>query len=157
MYPEDRYETTATFGIHLDGAVVSVGTIMVSPYPGSGDEQAWRIRGMATEAPFRSRGFGGQILEALLSHAGERGGTRVWCNARVDAVPFYERFGFETRGEVFLTAGERPHVLMHVDRQQSWVPIHQVANGFERAENLADLHSAAFHKGADGVRLTGDQ
>ncbi|MBK5267589.1 MAG: GNAT family N-acetyltransferase [Acidimicrobiia bacterium] len=118
-YPEERFETTATYGIEVDGVLVSVGTIMRSPYPGSGDEPAWRIRGMATEPPFRSRGFGGQILEALLCHARDGGGGRVWCNARVDAVPFYERFGFATRGDVFLTAGDRPHVLMYLDRQQS--------------------------------------
>lgn len=118
-YPEEQFETTATYGIELDGALVSVGTIMLSSYPGSGDEQAWRVRGMATEPLFRSRGFGGQVLEALLSHARVRGGGRVWCNARVDAVPFYERFGFATGGDVFLTAGDRPHVFMYLDRQQS--------------------------------------
>ena len=118
-YPEERFDTTATYGIELDGALVSVGTIMLSPYPASGDEQGWRIRGMATEPSFRSRGFGGRILEALLAHARDGGGGPVWCNARVDAIPFYERFGFATRGEVFLTAGERPHVLMRFDPQQS--------------------------------------
>lgn len=117
-YPEEGFETTATYGVHMDGTLVSIGTIMLSPYPGSA-EQAWRIRGMATEVPFRSRGFGGLILEALLSYAAERGGGRVWCNARVEAIRFYERFGFVTRGDVFLTAGDRPHVLMDVDRQQS--------------------------------------
>lgn len=115
VYPEDQLETTATYGIYDAGRLVSVGTIMLSPHPDLQEGSAWRIRGMATEPGHRSRGLGTEILEALLAHATDRGGDRVWCNARVQARPFYERHGFVTRGDVFLTAGDRPHYLMDLD------------------------------------------
>jgi len=39
-----------------------------------------------------------------------RGGGLLWCNARVPAVAFYERAGFEVRGEPW----DEPHIGPHV-------------------------------------------
>ncbi len=112
VYAEDGAATTATYGCFVDDELVSVGTIMEADYPLAPAVGDWRIRGMATADGYRSRGCGQSILEALLRHAKTAGGRRVWCNARSDAVAFYERAGFVRRGDVFLTAGERPHFLM---------------------------------------------
>lgn len=111
-YAEDSVETTATFGCREDGSIVSVGTVMMGAHPRDPQVGDWRIRGMATDDGYRNRGFGQLILDELLGHAGKHGGRRVWCNARVDAALFYERSGFVRRGDLFLTAGDRPHYLM---------------------------------------------
>jgi predicted GNAT family N-acyltransferase len=36
----------------------------------------------------------------------------MWCNARIPAVPFYERLGWKTFGAAFEVAGIGPHVKM---------------------------------------------
>ena len=112
VYAEDDAASTATYGCRVDDVLVSVGTIMEADHPINPAAGDWRIRGMATAERFRNRGCGQSILEELLRHATTRGGRRVWCNARADAVAFYERVGFKTRGDMFLTAGDRPHFLM---------------------------------------------
>ena len=112
VYAEDDEASTATYGCLVDDVLVSVGTIMEADHPLNPAAGDWRIRGMATADGYRSRGCGQSILEALLRHATTRGGRRVWCNARADAVAFYARAGFETQGDMFLTAGDRPHYLM---------------------------------------------
>ena len=38
---------------------------------------------------------------------------RLWCNARIKAVPFYERNGFAIHGGPFEIAGIGTHYLMH--------------------------------------------
>jgi predicted GNAT family N-acyltransferase len=44
----------------------------------------------------------------------ERGGGLLWCNARVPAVAFYERAGFNTRGEVWNDPQIGPHIAMEL-------------------------------------------
>jgi GNAT superfamily N-acetyltransferase len=85
-----------------DGEVVAVGTVFPEAAPWAPDETgAWRIRGMATAEGWRSHGIGGRVLDALLAHAREGGGTVIWCHAREGAWAFYERAGFAALGESF--------------------------------------------------------
>jgi GNAT superfamily N-acetyltransferase len=92
----------------FDGeALVSVGFIAADGEPG-----AWRIRGMATEAHARGGGAGRAVLDALVRHALAEGALRVWCNARVGAVPFYERAGFRVTSEEFELPDIGPHFVM---------------------------------------------
>lgn len=72
----------------------------------------WRLRGMATEPDVRGAGFGTALLAACMEHVAASGGGELWCNARVPAVGFYQRAGFEVVSEAFDIAGIGPHVVM---------------------------------------------
>lgn len=92
------------------GAVVGCATLMRSPY---GDEPAWQLRGMATRADLVRRGIGGAVLDAAERAVRERGGPPLlWCNARLAAVPFYERGGWRVASAVFDVPGIGPHHVM---------------------------------------------
>lgn len=72
---------------------------------------AGKIGRIAVLPGLRGRGIGSMILDALL-HEARRLGIREPClHAQLQAVPFYERLGFERKGEVFDEAGI-PHVRM---------------------------------------------
>ena len=58
---------------------------------------------MAVEPAFERRGIGSALVAALVEHARAAGMRSVWLNARVTALPFYERLGFSAEGEVFRT------------------------------------------------------
>lgn len=77
-----------------------------------GPTPGWRLRGMATETAVRGQGFGGALLAAAVEHAAEAGGREVWCNARIVAVDFYRRAGFEVVSEEFDIPGIGPHLVM---------------------------------------------
>jgi len=66
---------------------------------------------MAVLAPWRSRGVGSALLQRLIEVAIARGDARVALNAQVQAMPFYERFGFAAVGVPFDEAGI-PHQAM---------------------------------------------
>ena len=72
----------------------------------------WRLRGMATDAGVRGAGYGGALLAGCVDAVAQAGGTELWCNARMAAVGFYRRAGFEVVSEEFDVPGIGAHVVM---------------------------------------------
>lgn len=72
---------------------------------------AGKIGRIAVLAGMRDRGIGSAILRLLLREAHHRGLREPYLHAQLQAVPFYEKFGFRREGEVFDEAGI-PHVRM---------------------------------------------
>lgn len=109
----DDADDTLHAGAFLDGRLVAVATVLRRPPPDEPDvAAAWQVRGMATEPAARGRGLGGDLLERCIDHVVRAGGGVVWCNARIRAVPFYERHGFVREGDVFDVVDLGPHVRM---------------------------------------------
>ena len=67
---------------------------------------------MATEPDVRGAGFGAALVAACIEHAAASGGGEVWCNARMGAVGFYRRAGFDVVGDEFEIPAIGPHVVM---------------------------------------------
>ena len=64
-----------------------------------------RIGRMAVLEPHRRHGVGSAVLLKLMELARERGVKKVSLAGQLHAIPFYERFGFVARGDVFVEAG----------------------------------------------------
>jgi predicted GNAT family N-acyltransferase len=64
-----------------------------------------KIGRMAVLREWRGRGVGEALLLALIEQARELGLPEVSLNAQVDAIGFYEKFGFQPYGERFEEAG----------------------------------------------------
>ena len=82
-----------------DKAGAPIGTARLSP--------DGRIGRMAVLQPWRHRGVGAAMLQTLLDLARAHRMAVVELHAQVDAIGFYERFGFAVEGEEFLEAGIR--------------------------------------------------
>ena len=67
---------------------------------------------MATEADVRGAGFGAALVAACVEHVAASGGGELWCNARMGAVGFYRRMGFDVVSDEFEIPGIGPHVVM---------------------------------------------
>ena len=72
---------------------------------------AGKIGRIAVVAGRRGQGIGSQILRELLDAARQVGIREPFLHAQLQAVPFYEKFGFSREGEEFDEAGI-PHVRM---------------------------------------------
>jgi ribosomal protein S18 acetylase RimI-like enzyme len=100
----------------LDGEIVGIASLLHRPlatvYGGAGGDGGWQLRGMATDPCVRGKGFGSPLVSACIEYAKENGGTYVWCNARIGALGFYERLGFEILSEEFDIHGVGPHRVM---------------------------------------------
>lgn len=58
-----------------------------------------RLRQLAVDAAFEGQGIGGELTRRTETYARDIGASEVVTNARVVNVPFFERQGFEIRGE----------------------------------------------------------
>lgn len=121
-YPEDDAAGTVHVAARVDGAVGGVGTVYAEAPPDArrGEVPAaayapgagWRLRGMATSEAARGTGLGRAVLEACYAAVRDGGGRYLWCNARLGAVPFYERLGMRAVGPEFDIPGIGPHYVM---------------------------------------------
>jgi len=74
---------------------------------------AWQLRGMATRSDLRGIGFGKVLLNVAERTLAQETETRMfWCNARISAVSFYEKNGWQQIGSIFEIATAGPHVVM---------------------------------------------
>ena len=110
VYPGDNLPGTVHLGAFDGDALVGIASLYREPRGGATD--GWRLRGMATVPAVRGRGIGAALLDACMEHAATSDGGEVWCNARVVAIGFYLRAGFEVVSEEFEVSGIGPHVVM---------------------------------------------
>jgi predicted GNAT family N-acyltransferase len=89
---------------YIDGEIVGCATLQLDPREGC----KYRIRGMAVDSEFRNRGIGSDIVKKLQNEV-KKEDTGIWCNARIKAVPMYERCGFKIVSEIFEIEGIGPH------------------------------------------------
>src|SRR5580698_8562423 len=91
-------------GIHHFGAydgdeLVGCATVFPSAYDGEPD--AWQLRGMAVVPDRQGQGIGAIVLAEAIETVRASGASLLWANARVTALRFYERLGFDVVGEVY--------------------------------------------------------
>ncbi|MCB9519469.1 MAG: GNAT family N-acetyltransferase [Myxococcales bacterium] len=103
---------TAHFGAYVDGELVGVASVVCQDRDQVRRAGSWRLRGMAVTPEYQSRGVGGALLRATFAYADARGCTDYWCNARMVAIPFYERHGLVALGPEFDIPTAGPHRLM---------------------------------------------
>ncbi|WP_069659183.1 GNAT family N-acetyltransferase [Arcticibacter eurypsychrophilus] len=103
MYPDQTLEELTLphdhEGIHLGAfdqahQLVSV----VSLFKKENDMQ---FRKFATLQKEQGKGYGKQLLSHILEYSKVQQITRVWCNARVNALGFYTQFGFKETNQTY--------------------------------------------------------
>jgi GNAT superfamily N-acetyltransferase len=104
----DDEPATVHVGAFDGDAVVGCASFMRRPYDG---RPAWQLRGMATRADRRGTGVGAAVLRFGVELV-RRVTPLLWCNARVPAVPFYERQGWTIMSDVFDIPTAGPHRVM---------------------------------------------
>jgi predicted GNAT family N-acyltransferase len=89
-----------------------VAAVLPGLIPGSSVE-AWQLRGMATAEGQQGSGLGTRLMQFALEDAQTLGFSEVfWCNARIKAVKFYQRNGWQIVSEEFDVPGIGPHFVM---------------------------------------------
>lgn len=111
--PEDSASTTFHLGIYYFEKLVSVLTLMLESHPQFSAGQPYRLRGMATDEKYRGRGFGALGLQNGMTLLKQIHCDFLWFNARVSAIGFYEKLGFQTAGPAFDLPGIGLHKVMY--------------------------------------------
>lgn len=104
-------ERATHFGCFANDVLVGIATIFPQALAGE-NKTAWQLRGMAVDESCRGQGFGEKLVQACCDFAASQNAEIIWCNARAEAVAFYQRQGFAIRGEEFLIPDVGPHYVM---------------------------------------------
>ncbi len=116
VWDGDDADGTLHLGIEFDGEIVAISTWLDVPQPDGDADRAVQLRGMAVDPDLGPRGFGTRLVVVGCDRAHRHGARVVWAHARVTALGFYERLGFEVVGPVFETAATGlPHRLVRRD------------------------------------------
>jgi predicted GNAT family N-acyltransferase len=104
----DDDATTFHMGIFNETQLVGVATFIERNYPGLSGKQI-QLRGMAVLESQQGKGLGEQLLKKAEKMVLVKNFQTIWCNARVIAVPFYEKLGYKKNSEPF----EIPPIGIH--------------------------------------------
>ena len=86
------------FGAFTDNRLVGI----VSLFEKTGDFQ---FRKLAVDPEYQGKGIGNALLNYITDFSKTAGGSRLWCNARLSAIGFYEKNQFNHTGQLFSKNG----------------------------------------------------
>lgn len=75
------------------------------------DDDRGKVQRVAVLAAHRRRGVGAALMAAVEIEARRAGRAKLVLGSQLNALPFYERLGWEASGDVFSDAGI-PHRMM---------------------------------------------
>lgn len=109
--PGDHDPETVHLGVYDENKLLCTGSFMKNNRDEFTGHQ-YQLRGMATAEGSQRKGYGRILLEKAEDFFKVRGIDLIWCNARVSALEFYKKSGYETIGEVFVVPQIGPHYVM---------------------------------------------
>ena len=112
-YLKDYEEGTFHMACIVDEGIVSCATFYAQTSMKVKSDNAYRLRGMATDSNFQRQGYARNLMIESFKELKKRDCDMVWCNARLVAVSFYESLGFKIKGDLFDIAEIGPHYYMY--------------------------------------------
>ena len=107
----DQEMDTLHLGLFDSNELVCIGSFMKT----SNNEfigLQYQLRGMATIDAYQGRGFGKMLLDRGEQILKNKHVNLIWCNARLVAINFYKKLGYQTNGNVFEVKEVGPHYVM---------------------------------------------
>ena len=112
LFTGDDLPTTKHFGAFRDGQLLCIASLFEAQLPEESGVAAIQLRGMATASEAQRTGLGRALVLGCASFARKNGAQLFWCNARVYAVGFYSKLGFEIVSDEFHIPDVGPHYRM---------------------------------------------
>ena len=114
MFPGDELPTSFHFAAVSESAIIGCATFHLSQWL---DQPAFQLRGMATDPAWAGKGIGTAVLRFGIDTVKSASPIRqFWCNARLIAIPFYEKLGWKIASERFEIPTAGPHHRMVLDQ-----------------------------------------
>lgn len=108
----DHLPNTFHLGVFLDTELVGICTLVEDEKVILHKTFSYQLRGMAVLENYQGKNIGKTLMEFLPDFLKEKNIPNIWCNARKNAVSFYQKFGFEMHGDAFEIEEVGTHILM---------------------------------------------
>lgn len=112
-YLKDHEKETFHMACIVEDKVVSCATFYPETSKNVQSDNAYRLRGMATDSNFQRKGYASELMNKSFVQLKKKACDMLWCNARLVAVDFYKSVGFKIAGELFNIEGIGPHYYMY--------------------------------------------
>lgn len=112
IFQGDNDKTTIHLGCFIEHNLVGVVSLFQKEHHNFLATKPIQIRGMAVLNHYRGLGYGDTLLKQAEQKALENNCDFIWFNARINAVGFYERFGYQKYGSVFDIENVGKHFVM---------------------------------------------
>ena len=111
-FDNDDLESSFHLGLFLDEKLVGVATFLKNEHTLFSEEDQYQLRGMAVLEAYQGHSIGKNLMLAGEQRLNDINAERLWFNARIIAVDFYKKLGYQTVGERFEIAGVGDHYIM---------------------------------------------
>ena len=108
----DNLIYTTHFGYFNEEKIIGIISLFKNSNENFKIQKQFQIRGMAVLENHQKKGIGAVLVLHTENYLKEEGKHLIWFNARESAVAFYEKLGYEIKGEQFEITGVGPHFLM---------------------------------------------
>ena len=109
--PGDQDSDSLHLGVFDRNKLVCTGSFMKNKRKELSGNQ-YQLRGMATAENCQGKGYGRLLLKEVDVFFKTKGIDVIWCNARVSAMEFYKKSGYEVIGDLFDVPQVGPHFVM---------------------------------------------
>ena len=111
----DNKPHTYHIGSFLGKELISIGTFIREKHKDFDlKKNHYRLRAMATLQDFQGLSSGKSLLLYAINLLKEKKTNLIWCDARVNAIPFYQKIGFKTQGNFYKIPQIGLHKLMYI-------------------------------------------
>jgi len=115
-FPTDKIQGSFHLGYYVNEQLVCIASFHPQTY-GEFTGTGYQLRGMATVEKYRGQGIGNQLLNFAIIYLRGQKTNYLWCNARKNALQFYQHIGFEIISAEFEVEGIGPHHVMYLKIQ----------------------------------------
>ena len=112
---EDLFEETFHVGVFFNQKIVSVGTFIKTENSlFESKHTQYRLRAMGTNKEHQNKSMGKQLILHAIKTLKNKKVEILWCDARKNAIPFYQKLGFKTKGNYYKIPKIGLHKLMYL-------------------------------------------
>ena len=112
MFVEDHDKTTLHIGLFYGTRHIGTVTFIANAHPSYNENTQYQLRGMAVLEDFQGKGLGRLMVDEGERILQTRSSQRIWLNARIKALNFYKKLGYEICSEEFEVPIFGPHYQM---------------------------------------------
>jgi len=109
----DQREDAIHLGAYFNDQIISVCSLFEMTTENLMYASQLRLRAMATNPDFRGQNAGRAVVKKAIELASEKNYDVLWCDAREVALGFYEKCGFQVKGDFYQVRNIGPHKLMY--------------------------------------------
>ena len=113
VYPYDTADSTVHFGLFENNVLFGIISVFETKKDIFTDKKQFQIRGMAVLENHQKKGYGAALVKHAMEYLQKEQEFLIWFNARIIALGFYDKLGFEKIGTVFEIVPIGMHYIMY--------------------------------------------